>query len=75
MAEIFETEMKNHIRDVHLNPAETLMRDTTEITGPGTKYAPEHFDPLLKAIHDFDPECVTCQAFAGNPDPIVEDTE
>ena len=70
--EIFETEMMNHIRDVHLAPAETLMRDTTELTGKGgQKYRSEEQTNLLTAIHAFDPECRDCQNFKGNPDPVV----
>jgi hypothetical protein len=76
MAETFATEMKVHIAEVHAEPANKLMRDTTELVGDGgQKYSDANQAGLLAAILAFDPACEKCQAFEGNPDPIVEPEE
>ena len=73
MAETFATEMKQHIAVVHAEPANKLMRDTTELMGDGgQKYSDANQAGLLADILAYDPACSKCQTFEGNPDPVPE---
>ena len=77
MAETFQTEMIDHVRDSHLNPASKLMKDTTDLRDEekGLKYSTANQAALLAEIHAYDPSCALCQAYEGNPDPPPEPEE